>query len=419
MQDQETLKADTGCRAEDELLNSGIFSGSLQELLERRDRFIPVHLQTIVDHALQNEQLSNDERDGLDSLFQMMRARFHFEFHEQLNQLLDNYGPFDPDTDVLFQETLTEEQRAKCRTQFSDQVHDLLIQSNYTQLSREQLGEILGLQTLARIAVKVNLDDFHEIRIYYRGIDQVQRNHERWKRWLPNWFRRRYCGPNTVLKFRRVVLLAQTQDGQVMLKLFKDILLRDLKIVSPSPRISMPMFDRVKIGSSLLGGLGAPLLKLLLAAAFNVYLFLVVLVGFAGAFIKGIFSFLSCRTKYMRTLSTNLYYKSLANNVCVLSRLVNTAEDEEVKEMLLAYYILHLRRDANLTKEELDQAVEQWLLDEFELDVDFEIDDALAKLQDKGLIEASQHIKAVDLKSSLRVMDEMWDNIFPFANGTT
>lgn len=425
--DQETSKTGTRCRTEDELLNSGIFSGSLLELLERRDRFIPVHLQTIVNHALKDKRLSEDERVGLANLFQIMRARFHFEFHERLNELLDDYGPFDPDTDVLFQESLSEEQQDQCRTKFSEHMHDLLIHGNYTQLSRDQLREILELQTLARVAIKVDLEDFREIRIYYRGVDRLQRNHERWKRWLPGWLRRRCCGPNTVLRFRRVVLLAQTQDGRILLKLFKDILLRDLKIISPAPQIRMPLLDRLKIGSTLLGSLVTPLVKLLFAAAFSFVLFLMVLVGFIGAFIKGTFSFLSCRTKYMQALSTNLYYQGLANNACVLNRLVNTAEDEEVKEMLLAYYILHLQKDAEATKEELDRAVEQWLHDEFKLDINFEIDDALGKLQEKELVEVHQtpdpdtgttrkSFKALDIKTSLRIMDRMWDNIFPFAN---
>ncbi|MGD9128134.1 MAG: DUF3754 domain-containing protein [Planctomycetia bacterium] len=419
--DQETPQTVALCQNEDELLRSGIFTGSLQELLQRRDRFIPVHLQTIIDHALKNPRLREEEKEGLANLFTIMRARFHFEFHSWLNELLDDYGPFDPDTDLLFHESLSEEELDQCRARFSSRVHDLLIQGNYTQLSREQLQEILELQPLARIAIRVNLDDFRDIRIYYRGVDQCPRPHQGWKRWMPGWFRRRFCGPTTVLRFRRVILLAQTQDGRVLLKLFKDILLRDLKIVSPAPQIRMPFFDRIKIGSSLLGGILTPLLKLLLAAAFSPILFLMVLFGFVMAFVKGILSFFSCRTKYMRALSTNLYYQGLANNACVLNRLVNTAEEEEVKEMLLAYYILHLRKETETTQEELDRAVESWLHETFGLKVDFEVDDALRKLQEKELVEiretpTGKSYQALDIKTALRTMDQMWDNIFPFAN---
>ena len=36
----------------------------------------------------------------------------------------------------------------------------------------------------------------------------------------------------------------------------------------------------------------------------------------------------------------SLYYQTLANNASVLTRLVDTAEDEEYKETLLAYFFL-------------------------------------------------------------------------------
>ena len=415
----ETSKTRPRCRTEEELLRSGIFSGSLQELVGRRDRFIPVHLQAIVDYALKNPQLSEDEKEGLAHLSEMLRARFHFESHQWLNELLDDYAPFDPDTDVLFHEPLSEEEQTQRQRRFSDRVHDLLIHGNYTQLSREQLREILELQTLARIAIRVDLDDFHDLRIYYRGIDQWQRSHARWKRWLPDRLQKRFCGPTTVLRFRRVVLLAQTQNGQILLKLFKDILLRDLKIISPAPEIRMRLLDRIKLGSSFLGSIFTPLVKLMFAAVFSTVLFVMVLVGFVAAFIKGTFSFLSCRTKYMRALSTNLYYQSLANNACVLTRLVNTAEEEEVKEILLAYYILHLQKDAEATKEELERAVETWLRETFDVDVDFEIDDALRKLQEKELVAiretpTGRSFKALDIETSLCTMDQVWDNFFSF-----
>ena len=417
MPDQEALNEGTACKTEDDLLHSGIFAGTLMDLVKRRERFIPVRLPTIVNYALQDESLSPNERTGLKSLFEMMQARFHFEFHDQLKQLLDDYSPFDPDTDIVFHETLSEKQKEACRQRFSGQIHNLLIQCNYTQLSRDQLREILSLQTLARIAIKVDLGDFHEIRIYHRGVDRVQHKIQPWLEWLPGWFRKRFGGPNTVIRFRRIVLVAKTQDGQILLKLFKDILLRDLKIVSPTPQIKMPLFDRLKLGSTLLGSLVTPLVKLLFAAAFNIVLFLMLLVAFVTASVKVTFSFISCRTKYMRALSTNLYYQSLSNNACVLNRLVNTAEDEEVKEMLLAYYMLHRHRDTGLTKKELDQAVQQWIQDQFDLEVDFEVSDAISKLQEKELLEVTQETyKAVALQESLRVMDQMWDNIFPYAN---
>jgi hypothetical protein len=166
---------------------------------------------------------------------------------------------------------------------------------------------------------------------------------------------------------------------------------------------------------------------------------------------KGVFSFLSSKTKYMQTLSSSLYFQNQANNVSVLTRLVDAAEAEEAKELLLAYYVLYIERNRDYTVEELDQRVEQWLEGQFELNVDFEVDDAVRKLIAKDLMvqravepaplaapgesdgeqrsdgyapeghsrrptEPRRVLKVYDLPSTLRRLDQWWDNYFAANN---
>ena len=142
-----------------------------------------------------------------------------------------------------------------------------------------------------------------------------------------------------------------------------------------------------------------------------------------GAFFKGVFSFLTSKTKYMQTLSSSLYHKNLANNVSALTRLVDAAEAEEIKELLLAYYILSSENDRDYTMEELDERVEAWLHEHFNLPhIDFEVDDAVRKLIDKKLIEVRdepdddgttrQVLKAYDLPTALDRLDQWWDDYF-------
>ena len=42
----------------------------------------------------------------------------------------------------------------------------------------------------------------------------------------------------------------------------------------------------------------------------------------------------------MKTLADNLYFKNLDNNTCVFHRLIDATEEEENKEVILAYYFL-------------------------------------------------------------------------------
>ena len=142
-----------------------------------------------------------------------------------------------------------------------------------------------------------------------------------------------------------------------------------------------------------------------------------------AAFLKGVFSFLTSKTKYMQTLSSSLYHKNLANNVSALTRLVDAAEAEETKELLLAYYILYSEKEHDYTMQELDERVEAWLHEHFNLPhIDFEVDDAVRKLIDKDLIEVRdlpvedgtthQVLKAYDLPTALHRLDHWWDAYF-------
>ncbi|NQT13748.1 MAG: DUF3754 domain-containing protein, partial [Planctomycetes bacterium] len=231
--------------------------------------------------------------------------------------------------------------------------------------------------------------------------------------------------------FKRVALLVRTVEDDkdvIYMKLFKDVVLEDLKMLTPQVQIQMPVFAKFKIGSTVAGSLFAPALKLVMAAAFSTLLFVIVLAGCIGALVKGVFSFLSSKTKYMQTLSSSLYFQNLANNTSALARLVDAAEAEEAKEMLLAYFILYTERDRDYTMEELDQRVEEWVFEQFDERVDFEVDDAVRKLIQKDLMvervvpppatsEAPQSaarriLKVWDLTTTLRRLDEWWDNYF-------
>jgi hypothetical protein len=183
----------------------------------------------------------------------------------------------------------------------------------------------------------------------------------------------------------------------------------------------MRLLDHVKIGSSVAGGVVTAAGKAFAAAIFSPWVFLLILSGFIGAIVRGVFSFFSNKTRYMQALSTSLYFQNLANNSSALAYLVDAAEAEECKELLLAYYLLYVERDWDYTQEGLDRRVQQWLEAEFGLKVDFEVPEAVQELLAKRLLvrrppagsgspNAAAVLKVYDLPSALRRLDEVWDN---------
>ena len=93
----------------------------------------------------------------------------------------------------------------------------------------------------------------------------------------------------------------------------------------------------------------------------------------------------------------------------VLHELLDSMEEQEVKEVLLGYWALHKAGPAGLTEKELDEYVEGFLLNEFELRVDFECDDAIRKLAEKKLVVSrGGRWSAVPVQEGLEMLGREW-----------
>ncbi len=115
-----------------------------------------------------------------------------------------------------------------------------------------------------------------------------------------------------------------------------------------------------------------------------------------------------------QALSDNLYFKNLDNNAGVFYHLIDTAEEEEFKEAVLAYYFLLTAKDP-MTKKELDHRIENWLAEKWDCHIDFEIGDAVNKLQRLNLIQQDAEIlQSVLLSEAKQQLDTIWDNFFTY-----
>ena len=104
----------------------------------------------------------------------------------------------------------------------------------------------------------------------------------------------------------------------------------------------------------------------------------------------------------------------MAHNTGVFHRLIDAAEEEEGKEVILAYYFL-LRSNDTLSVIELDQIIEQWFQKKYQHSLDFEVEDAVRKLHDLNLVQLTgSRITAISLKEARVKLDKIWDNYFDF-----
>jgi hypothetical protein len=136
------------------------------------------------------------------------------------------------------------------------------------------------------------------------------------------------------------------------------------------------------------------------------------LAALSGFLFKQVNIFKNRKRRFMKALAENLSFKNLDNNGGVFHHLIDAAEEEEFKEALLAYLFL-LQKDAGLTRRQLDAAVESWLAGDWDCSIDFEVDDALAKLERWGIVRREKdRLRVLALPEANARLDSLWDAFF-------
>jgi len=208
------------------------------------------------------------------------------------------------------------------------------------------------------------------------------------------------------------------------MKLFKNIPKVDVDMLLPGTRVCMTLLDRSKIILPTATGTTLTIVKIvngaLLAALTGVWglvALLAFIIGLIGYGVRSFLGYLSTKDRYQLSLTRNLYYQNLDNNAGVFFRLLDEAEDQELRELLLAHYLLWKRAPADgWLESELDRAVEAFVQETINVDIDFESHDAVEKLRRYGLAECSsdQRLQAVAPRLALSKLDAAWDQFFSF-----
>jgi len=155
----------------------------------------------------------------------------------------------------------------------------------------------------------------------------------------------------------------------------------------------------------------------------------VVLGGFA---IKQYLNYKNKWVEFLNDVTQTLFFHSFGVNAGVFKCLIDSAEEEECKEAILAYYHL-LTSEKKLTKRELDRRIEDWFAEKFGVMIDFDVEDALKKLEQlTAEIEVANHeetsvqqasvlsrnaygmIIVQPLENALKILDSIWDNLFHY-----
>jgi hypothetical protein len=417
------------------------------EPANERDQFIPVRKADILDALVEHGAFdSEDERDQFRQICRLLAAIYHYQYFDQLEELRDAYFYFNPE--LAPPERIDEATLERHYADLLEALTAVLKGANFVEMSHAEIEEAHRARKVMRVEVEAPVDDFREIRFFRRGhhMEAIETS---------EWFglRKRMhdvlvyddlvlfvaMKPETGIaskRDRRRLRRRQTRPGAVLIKYFRNIAGIDLNALFPNVRVVMSIFDKLVLSVPALAGAIPILINL---ASTVTVLFLVVgfylgmvaavehdqmktalaamsgLVALVGFVMRQWLRYQRQSLKYQKELTDNIYFRNVNNNAGIFDYIIGAAEEQECKEAFLAYFFLRSARTAP-TQAELDARIEQWLATTFTVDVEFEVDDALAKLDRLGLLlRDGERLSVPPPQETLARLDRVWDGYFGFS----
>jgi hypothetical protein len=405
----------------------------------KREHFIPIDKEIILQQQINDNKFNDEQINQITKLFEILEHYFHYEGFSFNKVIKKNYIFFDPDKSP--EEKLVYQGEPN-KTEFLDNLSTVLKRGNYTQIDNAVIEDAMVNDDLIGLKLKINFDYFKEYKIFYRGVDQFNekvRHRFFWKK------------EKQFETFERVIVYLEYKDkdyfeskkikveklsfepSSIILKTFKRVPKNDIETIFPHATPVMSLKDKLLLWVPALGG-GIPLITtkvvpplIAMYAAYKTGETLnshaiqtqliqgVVALGLIGAYLFRQYKrFLTKKNEFSKMLSDSLYFKSIANNSGVFPALIDGAEEEELKETILAYTFL-LMSNEPISAKDLDEKIEDWFRIKFNKEIDFDVQDALVKLERLRIgIESNGKWSVLSTENALRRIDEIWDGIFSY-----
>ena len=342
------------------------------------------------------DEVPVQERESFRAFADLLASLLHHEFRTRLEVIKDTYHPFNPDSDTRSIVEPGPDERQAAQQRLVDELSALAEDANFERISVDDLGRAFAEESLMKVRLEADFDDFEQVVFYRRG---EHTRHEEVKQFLG--LRRRTLEFTT---YGKVLVYVKFQDaahfeakgkkvddlpftpGSTIIKLFQNVPRADLEMLFPNAQVRMRPIDKLLIGvPAAVSGVIVVATKLI-AALIPVLL----LLGF----------WIGLRREPVQ---------------------LNQGQLVALGAALMAfggYVVRQFLRTAGgpLTAAELDSRIEDWFTRRWDASFDFEVDDGLAKLRRLRLVDdgGQGRLDAVRLDEAKRRLDEIWDDLFAY-----
>ena len=380
--------------------------------------FIPVPTGELVRLLAECPDLAPGQGEAFRAVAGLVGQLLHQQLHRRLQKLRDAYQPFDPDSDSPSLYPPDSRERQERLNGLLRDLNWLLGRAHFRHMGRQEMSPLLQSSSDWGIRMAVDFSVFEHVSLFVRGEGYETRAYRGWR---TLWQEQEVEVPI----YRRLVLAMKLRPhprlgrkvdtASVFLKLFKDIPRADSDMLLPGARVRMNLLDRGKIGAGLLSGLGTMAYRLLADIGRFVQDFematLGLAAGLAGYGFKSYSDYQATRQAYHLSLTESLYFQNLDSNAGVLARLVDEAEQQQARTVLLAYFCLwHYPSPEGVTLDDLACAMDLYLDRHAQVPVLCDMAEALEHLRGLGLAtEAGGKLRPVPPETALARLRRQWE----------
>lgn len=417
-------------------LNATHKSPKIDMILEH---YIPFNKEFLLEQQMNAFSEDQEKIADFKKLFDIIEHYYHYESFNLNRNLKQNYALFDPD--------LSKKERKQFigKSDFSvfkETLLTVLERGNYYRIDQKALDEAFNDSDLIGLNLSIDFNAFKDFELYARGHHKAKEKVKKyffWKKEIEIEYYDRVLvylnySDEDFLNKKKVKLGKMPIDpGSIALKIFKRVPKNDLETIFPNAIPKMSVKDKMLLWvPGIFGGISLLSAKVI-PALINMYNAYetgetidllnsktslnqgLIALGILSAYcFRQYNNFINKKIRYSKMLSDSLYFKNLGNNSGAFYSLLNSSEEEVMKETILAYSFLH-KSDKQLSAEELDSKIESWFKIQLKTDLDFDVNDALLKLKSIGLgIENNGKWHVIPVKEALVTIDELWDNVFEY-----
>lgn len=429
------------------------------------EAFIPYRRADIIDLCIEDGRLKGEDVQKFREFCEILSAYYHFKFHKFQEISKDNFAPFNPDSDTRLRYQPDSTRKAEMEEELIKAFTHILERANYISMSESVLQKAFDEESLVDLDTNVDFNDFDRMLFFYRGdIFKTTK--------VKKYFRKVDLNVDI---FERVVLLLKFKQesyfvnkkekldelnfrpGKIYLYYYKNIPKYDLELLFPNVKVSMTWKDLLLFGVPAIGAGVSVVIKvvpqlLLIIGVIAFFIFgpelavklgvnkgtvdnimpvlaatLSIVVTFGGLAFKQYSSYKNKKIQFQKNVTDTLFFRNLDNNQGVFNTLIDAAEEEECKEIILVYYHL-LTNGTPMTPEELDNKIEEWMDKKFDAKIDFDIEGPVRNLEsirgnilrngqkETALLTRDHEGKCIPLPldDAKAVIDSIWDNFFQY-----